>query len=85
MGPNTRTRPGKALVQSLIVFPVCVSVVAMAAISPAFSALRRYNPVSGNAAYESAPEAYSIELQAEDGLTAQSFNDGPCADFDDWD
>jgi hypothetical protein len=79
MAPKILSRPGKALVQSLIVFPFCLSVVAMAAISPAFSALRRYQAVHGNAAYRSAPEVCAIEQQVEDGLMVQSSDDGPCA------
>jgi hypothetical protein len=85
MAPKILTRQGIALAQSLIVFPFCLSVVAMSAMSPAFSALRRYQPAPGYAAFNTGPEPRSIELQAEDALWAESSDEGTCGASDDLD
>jgi hypothetical protein len=37
-----------------------------------------------NPPYLSGPEAFSIERQAEDGSNAQSSDEGPCPESDDW-
>jgi hypothetical protein len=60
-------------------------VVAVAAISPAYSALRQYHAGRANAAIKSWPKAGTIKLEVEDGLDTQWSDEEVCLNADDSD
>jgi hypothetical protein len=79
------SRPGNALVQSLLVFPLCLTVVAVSAIPSAVAMLGRDQPARGHVMSTSVNGSRSNQLPSEDGIAAEQYDEGFCANPDDLD
>jgi hypothetical protein len=79
MRSTSPSRAGNTLVQSLLVFPLCLTAVAMSAIPSAIALLGRDQPTRWHAMSSTVVGSGSSQLQSEDWVEAEPWDEGLCA------
>jgi hypothetical protein len=85
MGSELVSRPGKRLAAPLLIYPLCLTMVAMSAIPQAFSALKRDPELRGTVELKTWPESPSTDLGAAREPEAQSTDESLCNAADECD